>query len=95
MRVLRTIRHFKSDVMRGTFSRVVNEDLTPYLSSIKSPSLLIYGSEDRDTPVALAKIMEQKIPDAGLVVLENAGHYSFLDQYAQYMKIVKVFLGVK
>lgn len=85
----------KSDVMRGTFSRVVNEDLTPYLSSIKSPSLLIYGSEDRDTPVALAKIMEQKIPDAGLVVLENAGHYSFLDQYAQYMKIVKVFLGVK
>ncbi len=85
----------KSDVMRATFVRVVNQDLTPYLSSIKSPALLIYGRQDKDTPVRLAEIMEKKIPDAGLVVLENAGHFSYLDQYAQYMKIVKVFLGVK
>ena len=84
----------KNEAMRGTFVRVVNEDLTPYLSGIKAPSLLVYGRQDADTPVGLAEIMDKKIPDAGLVVLENAGHFSYLDQYAQYMKIVKVFLGV-
>ena len=79
--------------MRATFVRVVNQDLTPYLSKIKAPSLLVYGRQDEDTPLKLAKIMEKKIPDAGLVVLENAGHFSYLDQYAQYIKIVKVVLG--
>lgn len=86
-------RALKSEVMRATFVRVVNQDLTPYLSKIKAPSLLVYGRQDEDTPLKVAKIMEKKIPDAGLVVLENAGHFSYLDQYAQYIKIVKVFLG--
>ncbi len=83
-----------SGPMRATFVSVVNQDLTPYLSSIKAPSLLIYGREDKETPVRYGEIMEKHIPDAGLVVLEHAGHYSYLDQFARYMAVVKVFLGV-
>ncbi len=80
------------DCMKGTFVKVVNEDLTPYLSRIKSPSLLIYGENDEDTPVSLAKIMEKKIPDAGLAVIAGTGHFSFLDAPGQVMRILRVFL---
>ena len=33
------------------------------------------------------------IPDAGLVVFNNAGHYSFLDNPYQFAAVVKNFLG--
>ncbi len=80
------------DNMKGTFVKVVNEDLTKYLRDIKSPSLLIYGENDDATPVSLAKIMEKKIPDAGLVVINGAGHFSFLDSPAQVLSVCDVFL---
>jgi pimeloyl-ACP methyl ester carboxylesterase len=83
-----------SGIMRQTFVKVVNQDLIPYLKKIQAPSLLIYGENDQDTPVRYGKIMEKKIKDAGLVVLENAGHFSYLDQYPRYISIVKVFLEV-
>lgn len=83
-----------SEDMKQVFVRVVNEDLTKYLPQIKAPSLLIYGENDEDTPVYFGEKMEKLIPDSGLVVLKNAGHYSFLDDFYTYIKIVRTFLGV-
>ncbi len=79
--------------MRRVFVRVVNLDLKIHLPAIKSPSLLIWGESDLDTPLEYAKIMEKRIPDAGLVVFPGAGHYSFLDCPGQYNRIVRTFFG--
>ena len=76
--------------MRGTFVNVVNQDLKEYLKDIRSSSLMIYGENDTDTPVYFGQTMEKLIPDGGLVVLKNAGHFSYLDQFGQFIKIVKV-----
>lgn len=81
--------------MKKVFVRVINKDLREYLKDIKSPSLLIWGENDAETPLSFGKLMEGKIIDAGLVVLPNAGHYAFLDQYARFITIVKHFLEVK
>jgi pimeloyl-ACP methyl ester carboxylesterase len=77
--------------MRQIMVRVVNQYLEPHLPKIKSPTLLIWGENDTATPVREAKIMEKLIPDAGLVVLPNAGHYSYLDQLGSFNKILKQF----
>ena len=37
--------------------------------------------------------MEQLIPDAGLVVLDGAGHYSYIDQAARFARIVSHFIA--
>ncbi len=81
--------------MRAIMSRVVNEDLTDRLSLIKSPTLLIWGTEDTATPITDAKTMERLIPDAGLVAYEGAGHYSFLDRPAQTKAVIASFLNFK
>ena len=81
-----------SEVMRGTLSKVVNEDLRDFMPSIKASTLLIYGENDTATPVKDAKIMEKLIPDAGLVVLKNSGHYVFLEQAAQVHTVINSFL---
>ncbi|MCK9397054.1 MAG: alpha/beta hydrolase [Methylobacter sp.] len=81
-----------SPILRKTLVNVVNEDLSGLLPDIKVPTLLIWGENDSDTPLYQAKIMEQKIPDAGLVVLRNAGHYSFLDKPRDFNLIADHFL---
>lgn len=82
-----------SDVMRGTFNKVISLDLEDRLSKIKSPTLLIWGENDEDTPVYMGKKMEKLIPDAGLVVLKNSGHFSYLDSPKEYNLIVENFLN--
>ncbi|GGI95774.1 alpha/beta hydrolase [Alicyclobacillus cellulosilyticus] len=77
--------------LRNIMVRVVNQDLTPLLPNIKASTLLIWGEHDEATPVWFGKTMERLIPDAGLVVLPNAGHYSYLDQLGSFNKIVKHF----
>lgn len=84
-----------SPVMRAIMSRVVNEDLTHKLSSIPSPTLLIWGEEDTATPLSDAKKMERLIPDAGLVSYPGCGHYSFLERPAQTRAVIENFLNIK
>ena len=84
-----------SPKMRAILSRVVNQDLTHLLSSIKAPTLLIWGERDTATPLADAKKMEKLIPDAGLVSYPEAGHYSFLDRPTQTSAVIASFLNIK
>lgn len=82
-----------SPMMRRILSKVVNEDLTARLSSIKAPTLLIWGENDTATPLKDAKKMERLIPDAGLVSFPGCGHYSFLDNPGQFAAVLRSFLG--
>lgn len=84
-----------SNIMRETFKNVINLDLTDKLSKITRPTLLVWGENDKDTPLYMAKIMEKKIKDSGIVVLKNAGHFSYLDNSTQYLRVAEVFLGGK
>lgn len=80
------------DDMKKVFVRIVNEDLTPCLSNILRPTLLIWGKNDMETPLYMADIMHERIRDSGLVVLDNGGHFAYLDEFARFMVIVLHFL---
>ncbi len=81
--------------MREVLVKTVNEDLTPCLSRIVCPTLLVWGANDRATPLADAKIMEELIPGSGLVALPGAGHYSFLDQPYAFGRVLDSFLNIE
>lgn len=81
-------------IMRQCLVRAVNEDLTDCLPKIKASTLLVWGRNDDATPVSDGKIMEGLIKDAGLVVLENCGHYAFLEQQGQFLRIIGSFLNI-
>ncbi len=61
-------------VMRETFKKVVREDLTPLLSKINAPTLIIWGSKDKKTPLKEGEIMRSKIKNSKLEVLIGVGH---------------------
>lgn len=85
--------YLEAGAMQPTLVRLVNADLRPFMPGIEVPTLLVWGSEDTDTPLAAAREMERLIPDAGLVVLEGAGHYSYLDQPDRFARIVSHFVA--
>jgi len=77
--------------MSKIFSKVVSEDLSPLLSNIKKPTLIISGDKDKVTPVSHAKLMSNKIKGSKLVVL-SAGHFSFMDQPEKFIEeLIKFF----
>jgi len=79
-------------VMRPTFVRLVNTDLTGLLGRVRASTLLIWGEDDGDTPVSDGETMERLIPDAGLVVFPGAGHFAYADQPQRFARIVSHFL---
>lgn len=80
-----------SPMMRSIMSKAINQDLTPLLHDIKASTLLVWGAKDTATPLRDAKIMEKNIPDAGLVVFKEAGHYSFLDDPMAFRAVTREF----
>ncbi|GHS94573.1 alpha/beta hydrolase [Synergistales bacterium] len=83
-----------SPLMRKCLVRVVSEDLTPCLPRVSCPALLVWGENDTATPLSDARIMEKLIPDAGLVLLRGAGHYSFLEQSGIFGRVLDSFLSI-
>ena len=82
-----------SGVMRETFVKVVNEDLLPYAARVKRSTLLFWGDADNDTPLWQGELLEQTIPDAGLVRYEGAGHYAYLERAADVARVMGFFFS--
>ncbi|MFH1565581.1 MAG: alpha/beta hydrolase, partial [bacterium] len=59
---------------RETFKNIVNENLEPILSKIKCPTVIIWGSKDKITPLWQGKVLKQGIPRSTLVVIKGAKH---------------------
>ena len=81
-----------SPLMRQTMVRCVNEDLTHLLKENPVSTLLIWGAADTATPLSDGQTMERLIPDAGLVVLEGAGHFAFAQQWGLCSRVLDSFL---
>lgn len=81
-----------SPEMRKTFNRVISLDLTDRLPMVKASTLLYWGANDTETPLWMGQLMEERIPDAGLVVEEGCGHFAYLEQNAKFLRIAASFL---
>lgn len=62
------------------------------LVDIKSPTLLITGEKDALTPVANAKKVEARIPNAELRIIPNAGHAVMFEHVEEVTTLIKSFL---
>jgi len=79
--------------LRDTFVSVVNTHLDKELRYITLPVLLLWGAEDKETPVYMARRLKNRLSGAKLFVMEGAGHFSYIDKYAECLALVKKFIG--
>ncbi len=82
-----------SSHMKKCFVKIVNRNLKNEAKAIKIPTLLIYGEKDKDTPVYMGKRFNKLIKNSKLVILKNAGHFSYLDNFYEVKPLIENFIG--
>ncbi len=81
------------NVKRRMLVDAVNCDLKKVMKKIENvETLLIYGKEDKTTPVELGKIIEKNITGSALVIMEHCGHFPYLEQPTVFQLILDSFL---
>jgi pimeloyl-ACP methyl ester carboxylesterase len=68
-------------------------DTTGLLPTIEAPTLLLWGDDDRRSPVAIAQQLHGLIPGAELTVIPEAGHVSNMEQPEAFNAAVRRFLA--
>jgi pimeloyl-ACP methyl ester carboxylesterase len=81
-----------SPSMREIFKKVVNEDLESYAKHVYVPTLLLWGENDKATPLEMGKKFLSLIIGSNLKVIKNSGHYAFLDQKDEFLDSVNEFI---
>ena len=78
-------------VMRESFKKIVNEDLTPLLPRIRVPVLYVFGKEDAVTPPYMAERLVAETPGAQLVWLPGT-HFCFCEHPQAFNAVAEEFL---
>ena len=81
-----------SPVMKESFKLIINERLDGELVKIKNPTLLVFGKNDKETPLYMARRLNRGIANSTLKVFDNAGHFCFIDKSAKFNMEVREFL---
>ena len=77
--------------LKPVFNNIVNTDLSDIAKSIIAPTLLIWGTADKDTPIYMAKKLNKFIKDSAIIKFEKCGHFCYLDRPQEFEKIVTNF----
>lgn len=89
------LRNGKDGIINAIETLKTRPDSTPTLSQITTPALIIVGSEDQATPVALSDAMHDRLHHTRVekVVIPDAGHVSNLEQPAAFNAALWSFVG--
>ncbi len=66
--------------LRPVFNRVVSENLTEAARKVQCPTLLIYGTEDTETPPEIGQRLKELIGGSKLTLLDGFGHLGILNE---------------
>lgn len=77
--------------MKYTFKSIVNTYLEDYCLRMSVKTLIVFGENDKETPLYMAKRLNKKIKNSKLVTISDAGHFCFLDRPLQFYRIVNDF----
>ena len=78
--------------LKETIKNVLAEDLTPLLNKISVPTLILWGKNDKITPLKDAFLMKEKIENSKLKILEEVGHNIYLENPELLAKKIKEFI---
>jgi hydrolase, alpha/beta domain protein len=80
-----------SDHMKKVFVRIVNQDLAYLLPEIRCETLILWGKNDRETPLYMAKRLKEGIAGSEIVLLEG-GHFAYLEDSFAFLRVTEAFL---
>lgn len=74
--------------MRETMKNLIYKDLTPQMKKITTPTLIIWGEDDKVTPISDARKIKSQIKKSKLFVIKGAGHSPFYTHPREVLRIL-------
>ncbi|TSD55282.1 alpha/beta fold hydrolase [Aeromicrobium piscarium] len=90
--VRRSLAALESEVYRRAVASCFSVKLTPQLSTIDAPTLVLWGDRDSKTPRHLSERIVDGIDGASLGIVPDAGHLSNIDNPQSFALAVKRFV---
>jgi pimeloyl-ACP methyl ester carboxylesterase len=84
-----------SPVMRESYKKIVNEDLTDCLKKIKNKTLLLYGEDDKTTPYNEEGKMFNSLICGSQLIKMKGGHFCFSEYPQEFNGYLLKFLQEK
>jgi len=91
--VSRRLSALRPTLLHGDLLACDSFDLTARLGSIRTPALVICGTEDKFTPLIYAETLASSLPGAALQTIDGAGHLVCLEQPRRLAGLLTIFLG--
>lgn len=61
-------------LLRRTMSRVLYDEVLDDMFRVRAKTLIVWGREDRITPVKMAHVFDRRIPNSTLMLIDGARH---------------------
>ena len=90
-----TLREGNRRALRLRMQGLVNGEHAERISTLKLPTLILWGGQDRLIPPATGQLFKQQIAGSQLVVFDNLGHVPQEEDPVRTVVPVKAFLGLK
>jgi len=84
--------YLASPLLKQTMVAVLSQEIIKDLPKIKHPTLIIWGKQDRATPIHHAQIFNQQLEHSQLCVLPHENHCPHYHQPQQIVRLIINFL---
>ncbi|HEY4496823.1 MAG TPA: alpha/beta hydrolase [Candidatus Paceibacterota bacterium] len=81
-----------SGTMKDTFKNVIAEDLTPVISLINLPTIIIWGDKDRLTEIGDAHLLNKSIKNSKLEIIPGIGHAPNIEHPKKLAELINKFI---
>ncbi len=81
-----------SPILRNMLVNAIKTDLKDSAVKLNCPTLLIWGENDKTVEYNDILALNECVKDSGIVVIKNAGHFPFLDEFMYFVRVISYFL---
>lgn len=82
-------------VVLAQMQAIAGHDTSARLPSLRLPTLVIHGTEDRMLPVSNGHMIAELIPDSRLEILDGVGHLFFWEEPQRTAELVRAHTAVR
>lgn len=78
--------------MKETFKNIVSYDVENDAQKISTPTLIIYGTDDKSTPAVYGKIFSDQIKNSKLEIIESGDHFIHQNKAREVADLINGFI---
>ncbi|MFI3252340.1 MAG: alpha/beta hydrolase [bacterium] len=82
-----------NQLLKGTMNKIVPIDLREKMKLVHCDTLILWGENDKVTPLKEGRIIKKTIKNSSLIVIPKAKHFPYIEKHRYFMLVLSSFLA--